>query len=224
MNARTTTIAIIALGFMARAFVSSALAQDLDAPKSPTTLAITADPQAKPRATSRPFHVTVGVSPATNNIALGLDFCYRGYFKSTVAGDFLTSALLNGFDHDDLDAIRFTAGQTVGARLSAKPFGLKRRCGDRVKTSRHPDVVAGIGVWGVSELDSLSQTFRLDDSGIYLAWATGMFVSFEFSDVAVALMFRPFEQTAYRLDGAWDSTPFAYSNPVLEIDFTYVIW
>lgn len=176
------------------------------------------------RPTSRPVAWTVGLSSSTKNLSAGVSLCWAGYFHSHLASDFLLSAILNGFDHDDLDSIRFTAAQTVGARISLTPFRLECRCQPAPWTYRRwPDVVVGTGAWGITEADSLSQHFRTGDSGLFLGWSLGVFTSFVFSDVTVSFVFRPFEQTAYHLGGEWDSTDFRFNNPTLEIELAYVL-
>lgn len=187
-----------------------------------------------PRATSRPIDFTLQLSSSTKNLSFGVSGCWLGYWHANLASDFLLSAILNGFDHDDLDSIRFTMGQTLGARLRLGPFRLEKRCARAEPVahthdapppppSRTPALVVGFGAWGISEVDSLTQTFRTGDSGLYLGWSVGVFTSFVFTDITVSFVFRPMEQTAYYLGGEWDSTDFRFNNPTLEIELTYVL-
>ena len=132
--------------------------------------------------------------------------------------------LLMGFGLDDLNAIRFTIGQSVAARIRVDPsFSLEPRFGPRPEPGPYPYVTFGLGVWGLVELDSLAQIVRLGDAGIFLGGSTGMFGSFVFSAIDVTLAYRPLSVTAFYLDGEGDATGVQFGNPIIELSLTYTL-
>ena len=176
------------------------------------------------RPTAKPFTWIMGLSSSTKNLSFGGSGCWADYVRTDLQSDFLISSLLSGFDHDDLDSIRFSSSTTFGVRLATGPFRVERRCGERPRIAKIvPDFVIGGGFYGVSELDSVSQAFRTGHAGVFLGWSVGGFASFVFNDITVTMLFRPFEQTAFYRADDWDATDFRFNNPTLEIELSYVL-
>lgn len=178
-------------------------------------------PEPPPRAAQegRVVGYTLDLASSSKNLSLGVKFRYQQYLETSLATDAILSSLLSGFALDDIDGLRVTASQTVGAKITWN--GLEPRHGGRPRTGSHPDFVAGVGIWGVGEMDSLAQGARLGDNGVYSGVSVGAFGSFVFSDVTVTLAYRPISQTRYYLAGRWDSTELNVGNPVLDIDLSY---
>lgn len=171
---------------------------------------------------TRMLRYTLELASSSKNLSLGAKLRYLKYAETSVATDALLTSLLTGFALDDQDGVRVTLSQTVGAKVALRPFSIEPRHGARpVLGSRHPDFIAGVGVWGLGEFDSLAQGIRLGDNGFYSGVSVGAFGSFVFSDVTVTLAYRPISQTRYYLGGRWDSTEMNVGNPVLDIDFSY---
>ena len=169
----------------------------------------------------RPVRYTIELASASKNLSLGARVRYLRYAETSIASDFGTSALLTGFGLDEVDGVRFTMSQTVGARIDFDALRLRPRHVGPAPGARFPALIVGVGAWGVTELDSLAQGARLGDNGFYAAASVGLFTTFAFSDVSVSLLYRPLSQSRYYLAGDWDSTEFNVGNPVLDIDLSW---
>lgn len=185
-------------------------------------------PAAQPVATApertdnRVVRYTIDLASSSKTLSLGAKLRYARYLESSIATDAFLSSMLTGFALDDQDGVRFTASQTIGTKIAFAPFSLEPRHGPRPSFGSHrPDFVAGVGVWGLTEFDSLAQGIRLGDNGVYTGVSVGAFGSLVFSDITVTLAYRPISQTRYYLDGRWDSTEMNVGNPVLDIDLSY---
>ena len=175
-------------------------------------------PSPAPAADPRLVRWTLALESSTKNLTIGAEVPHFGFGQARIGSDFMLTPLLTGLALDDLDGLRITLSETVGARVHFGPFRLSRR--DAVRTST-PGLVVGLGFWSLAEFDSLAQSARVGHSGIYTGVSTGPFVGLEFSDVKLQLSYRPFGRTAYFSEGKWDATPFDLGTPTLDVDLVY---
>lgn len=171
----------------------------------------------------RILRFTIGLGFGTRNLSAGVSASYLGYLQTKLSSDFILTSLTSGFANDDLSALRFSASQAVGARLTLAPLGIERWHGALRQRGDYPDLILGLGAWGVLELDNLTQLFRLGDPGLYLGLSTGPLLGLRFHPITVTLMFRPLGSSYYLLDGRWDQTAFQLRNAGLDVELTYTL-
>ena len=120
-----------------------------------------------------------------------------------------------GFLLDDVASLRFTASQAVGYS-----FPRPRDSVPGGAAAWLPRVSVAVGLWEAAELDSLAQSFRTEDYGLYLAASTGGQVALSFPFVSVALGLKPFGGAAYLRGDTWLNNNFQFANTILDVDVT----
>ena len=162
---------------------------------------------------------TLSLAATSRNLTLGGNVRWgarTGPFVAVSLGsDWLISGLVSGFLLDDLGSLRFTSSQLVGYSI---PLPLDRSPAGA--PAWVPRVSVAVGLWETTELDSLIQTFRTEDYGLYLAASTGGQVALTFPWVSIALGLKPFGGAAYVRDDVWVNNQFQFTNTVLDVDVT----
>lgn len=184
-----------------------------------------------PRAPVQPAAWTVGFSASTRSLVLGGRFVHPLGFQTAVGTDAFLTPVLTGLTLDDLGSVRLVASETWAVRVQTAPWKLvPRAVGPRVLDAADagtpaarpwPDLLFGIGVWGVLELDHVFQWFRQGDAGVYAGLSVGPTMAVAFSDVTLTLSYRPLSTSAFYRGGAWDTRRLAVANPVLDVA---VVW
>ncbi len=135
-------------------------------------------------------------------------------FTLTLAGDWLLSGLVAGFLLDDLGSPRF-----VGSEVASWTFAWPGTAAAPPVVRRWlPRVSLGVGLWETAEVDSLLQSFRTEDYGLYLADSLGGQVGLLFPYVRLAFGLRPFGSSLYLREGREYPTDFQFTNAVLDVD------
>lgn len=162
---------------------------------------------------------TLSLAATSRNLTLGGNVRWgqrTGPFIAAALGsDWLISGLVSGFLLDDVGSLRFTSSQMVGYSI---PLPLDRSPAGA--PAWVPRVSVAVGLWETLELDSLIQTFRTEDYGLYLAASTGGQVALTFPWISVALGLKPFGGAAYLRNDEWVNNQFQFTNTVLDVDVT----
>ncbi len=133
-------------------------------------------------------------------------------FSASLSGDWFLSGLVSGFLLDDVASPRFTASQVAGWAF--------RWPGKGERSPWVPRIGLGLGVWEVAEVDSLAQSFRTEDYGVYAALSTGGQVSIIWPSVSVGFALRPVGTSVWVHGDQTFPTAFQLGNAVLDIDVT----
>ncbi len=133
-------------------------------------------------------------------------------FSASLSGDWFLSGLVSGFLLDDAASPRFTASQVAGWTF--------RWPGKGERSPWVPRIGLGLGVWEVAEVDSLAQSFRTEDYGVYAALSTGGQVSVIWPSVSVGFALRPVGTSVWVHGDHTFPTAFQLGNVVLDIDVT----
>ncbi len=191
---------------MSAVLLALSFAQAAEGEAAPTPMPLRLTPTLSLAATSR--NLTLG-----GNVRWGQR---TGPFIAAALGsDWLISGLVSGFLLDDVGSLRFTASQMVGYSI---PLPLDRSPAGA--PAWVPRVSVALGLWETTELDSLLQTFRTEDYGVYLAASTGGQVALTFPWISVALGLKPFGGAAYLRNDEWRNNEFQFTNTVLDVDVT----
>ena len=135
-------------------------------------------------------------------------------FTLTLAGDWLLSGLVAGFLLDDLGSPRF-----VGSEVASWTFAWPGTASAPPVARRWlPRISLGVGLWETAEVDSLLQSFRTQDYGLFLADSVGGQVGLIFPYVRLAFGLRPFGSSLYLQEGREYPTNFQFTNAVLDVD------
>lgn len=202
-----------------------ALAEDAPLPDimvEPVPVPVEPAPAPDPTAARWTVRPTLGLAATTRNLVLGGTLNYGRalgpQFTVSMGGDYLLSGLISGFLLDDIASPRFVSSQ-VFSWVFPFPGKLVRKMSP-AEHRRRPRILLGAGVWETLEFDSLLQSARTEDFGVYQAYSVGGQAGLTFQYVSFTFGLKPFGAAQYTLAGHDYPTEFQFQNAVLDLDVT----
>ena len=188
----------------------------------PQPIPVEPAPAIDPTAARWSIRPTLGLAATTRNLVLAGRLNYGRVlgpqFSFSLGGDYLLSGLISGFLLDDIASPRFVSSQVFGWVF---PFpGKSVRSMSPAEHRRRPRIVVAAGVWETLEFDSLLQSARTEDFGVYQAYSLGGRAGLAFQYVSFAFGLKPFGAAQYTLAGKEYPTAFQFQNAVLDVDIT----
>lgn len=188
----------------------------------PLPVPVEPEPPSDPTAAKWTIRPTLGLAATTRNLVLAGRLNYGRVlgpqFTLSLGGDYLLSGLISGFLLDDIASPRFVSSQVFSWVF---PFpGKSVRAMSPGEHRRRPRMILGAGIWETLEFDSLLQSARTEDFGVYQAYSLGGQAGLVFQYVSFAFGLKPFGAAQYTLSGRVYPTEFQFQNAVLDVDVT----